>query len=102
MWFSDNYEYHNKSVGSSVSARPFKRLERLYFIIREDGSSIFELPYREDFIYHCLMCLFNLADERQLQQEHYRLLEYRPNTVAFNVISICSSSDLLQVFNSNQ
>ncbi len=102
MWFSDDYEYRNKSVGSSASARPCKRIERLYYIIREDGSSIFELPYREDFIYHCLICLLNRADERQRQQEHYRLLEYRPNTVVFNIIPICSNSDLLQVFNSNQ
>ena len=30
-----------------------------FYIIRADGSSIFEQPYSEDFIFHCL---FNLLD----------------------------------------
>lgn len=28
-----------------------------YYIIREDGSSIFELPYPKDFCIHCLFLL---------------------------------------------
>ena len=39
-----------------------------YYIIREDGSSIFELPYPKDFCIHCL-CL--LIDDGQ----RYRLLD---------------------------
>lgn len=30
-----------------------------YYIIKPDGTSLFELPYQEEFIYHCL---FNLID----------------------------------------
>lgn len=35
-----------------------------YYIIRADGSSLFELPYPEDFIYHCLFLLLDKTDER--------------------------------------
>lgn len=30
-----------------------------YYILRSDGSSIFELPYREDFCAHCLLKLLD-------------------------------------------
>lgn len=30
-----------------------------YYIILPDGSSLFELPYSEDFIYHCLILLLD-------------------------------------------
>lgn len=39
-----------------------------YYIIREDGSSIFALPYPKDFCIHCL-CL--LIEDGQ----RYRLLD---------------------------
>ncbi len=34
-----------------------------YFIIRQDGSSIFKLPYQEEFIFHCLIILLDRTDE---------------------------------------
>lgn len=40
-----------------------------YYIIREDGSSIFMLPYPEDFCYHCM---FKLIDTG----ERFRLLRF--------------------------
>lgn len=40
-----------------------------YFIIREDGSSIFMLPYPEDFCYHCM---FKFIDTG----ERFRLLRF--------------------------
>lgn len=38
-----------------------------YFIIREDGSSIFALPYPKDFCIHCLLLLID-------DGQSYRLL----------------------------
>ena len=35
-----------------------------YYLIKEDGSSIFELPYCEDFIYHCLILLMDRSEEQ--------------------------------------
>lgn len=35
-----------------------------YYIIRADGSSLFELPYPEDFVYHCLIKLLDRTDEQ--------------------------------------
>lgn len=40
---------------------------RKYYIIRPDGSSVFDQAYPEDFVYHCL---FNLLDR---SEERYRL-----------------------------
>lgn len=40
-----------------------------YYIIRADGSSIFEQGYQRSFIFHCLIKLLDRSDER------YRLLE---------------------------
>lgn len=34
-----------------------------YYILRADGSSIFEEAYREDFIFHCLINLLDRSDE---------------------------------------
>lgn len=39
-----------------------------YYIIRADGSSIFEQAYSKDFIFHCLINLLDRSEER------YRLL----------------------------
>lgn len=39
-----------------------------YYIIRADGSSIFEHGYPEEFVFHCLIKLLDKADEE------YRLL----------------------------
>lgn len=36
----------------------------MYYIIREDGSSIFEQAYPEDFIFHCLINLLDRTNER--------------------------------------
>lgn len=41
---------------------------RKCYIIRADGSSIFEQAYNEDFIFHCLAKLLDRSDEQ------YRLL----------------------------
>lgn len=41
-----------------------------YYIIREDGTSIFEQPYCEDFIYHCLIHLID-----RTPNERYRLCQ---------------------------
>lgn len=41
-----------------------------YWIIRSDGSTLFELPYPEDFIYHCLIKLLDVSDEQ------YKLLPF--------------------------
>lgn len=35
-----------------------------YYIIREDGSSLFALPYPKDFIFHCLVKLVDITDEQ--------------------------------------
>ena len=35
-----------------------------YWIIRSDGSTLFELPYPEDFIYHCLIKLLDVSVEQ--------------------------------------
>lgn len=34
-----------------------------YYIIRPDGSSIFELGYQKEFIYHCLIKLLDRTTE---------------------------------------
>ena len=34
-----------------------------YYIIRPDGSSIFEQGYQEEFIFHCLIKLLDRTDE---------------------------------------
>lgn len=63
--------------------------EKLYYIIREDGSSIFELPYREEFIYHCLIKLIDTAEGQK-----FRLLQFAENMVFFNYIPISKKEDL--------
>lgn len=35
-----------------------------YYILRADGSSIFEQPYSEDFIFHCLINLLDRSEEQ--------------------------------------
>lgn len=40
-----------------------------YYIIREDGSSIFEQGYGREFIFHCLIKLLETSND------YYRLLE---------------------------
>lgn len=35
-----------------------------FYIIRADGSSVFELPYPKDFCVHCLILLLNSSEER--------------------------------------
>ena len=46
-----------------------------YYIIRADGSSLFELPYPEDFIYHCLIKLLDRTDEQ------FKLLSFQDPSV---------------------
>ncbi len=65
----------------------------MYYIIRENGSSIFELPYREEFIYHCLIKLLDIAEN-----EKFMLLEFAENTLVFNYIPILCKSDLKAYF----
>ncbi len=45
-----------------------------YYIIREDGSSIFELPYPKDFCIHCLCHL--IEDGQRYRLMSSALLEY--------------------------
>ena len=40
-----------------------------YYILKEDGTSLFLQPYPEDFCFHCLVNLLDRSDER------YRLCE---------------------------
>ncbi|MBE6811097.1 MAG: hypothetical protein E7521_08605 [Ruminococcaceae bacterium] len=47
-----------------------------YYIIREDGSSIFEQAYPEDFVFHCLIHLLDRTSE-----ETYRLCEIDSNVL---------------------
>ena len=47
------------------------RNEKKYYIIRPDGSSVFSLPYPEDFCAHCLILLMDREDTRQ-----YRLVSF--------------------------
>ena len=89
--FSNEFKLHNTASAIATKnkiAKSYKK-ERLFYIIREDGSSIFELPYREEFIYHCLICLFNNEVD-----EKFRLLEFCENTLVFNIIPIYSKKDL--------
>ena len=44
-----------------------------YYIIRSDGSSLFEQGYDKDFIFHCLTKLLDRSDEC------FRLLEFDEN-----------------------
>lgn len=37
-----------------------------YYIIRSDGTSVFEQGYSEDFIFHCLIHLLDRSDETYL------------------------------------
>lgn len=37
---------------------------KMCYILRADGSSLFQQPYSEDFCYHCLSCLLNRSDEQ--------------------------------------
>lgn len=41
-----------------------------YYILRQDGSSIFTQPYPEDFVFHCLVLLLDRTPD-----ETYRLCE---------------------------
>ena len=58
-----------------------------YYIIRSDGSSLFEQPYSEDFIFHCLIKLLEQSDE------HYRLLESFDCGTAARCISLLRSEE---------
>ena len=44
-----------------------------YYIIKDDGSSLFEQAYQEEFIYHCLILLLDNSNE------HFRLLWFENN-----------------------
>lgn len=44
-----------------------------YYIIRADGSSVFEQGYDRDFIFHCLVKLLDRTDAR------FQLLEIDEN-----------------------
>lgn len=45
-----------------------------YYIIRSDGSSLFEQGYDKDFIFHCLAKLLDCSDEQ------FRLIEIDENS----------------------
>ncbi len=61
----------------------------MYFIIREDGSSIFQLPYCEEFVYHCLIKLLDTAENQK-----FRLLQFVDNMLILNYIPISKIDDL--------
>lgn len=90
--YSQEFRYINSQPKNTV-IKPYKK-EKMYYIIREDGSSIFSLPYREEFIYHCLICLFN----RDIN-EKFKLLEFAENTLIFNIIPITCKADLILLKN---
>lgn len=50
-----------------------------YYIIRQDGSSLFRLPYEEEFIFHCLIKLLDTSDEK------FRLLSFA-DTLDFSAV----------------
>lgn len=49
-----------------------------YYIIREDGSSVFEQPYCEDFIFHCLFCLLDTAPTEKFKLCHIDTAQLHP------------------------
>lgn len=67
----------------------YSKTEKMYYIIRENGTSIFELPYREEFIFHCLIHLLDVSNEK------YRLLEFMENSIILNIIPISTLADVL-------
>lgn len=34
-----------------------------YYILKPDGTKLFELPYNEEFIYHCLVKLLDITPD---------------------------------------
>ena len=53
-----------------------------YYIIREDGSSIFEQAYSEDFIFHCLFSLLETSPAAK-----FRLCEIDSTILSFSSLS---------------
>lgn len=92
--FTDDIQVRNTSMSSYNTIHNSYKKEKLYYIIREDGSSIFELPYREEFVYHCLIKLFDTAENQK-----FRLLQFADNMLIFNYIPITSKADLILLKN---
>lgn len=59
-----------------------------YYIIREDGTSVFMLPYEEEFIYHCLIHLID-----RTPNERYRLCQI--GSSEFDALSVSAFFSLL-------
>lgn len=49
-----------------------------YYIIREDGSSVFAEPHCEDFIFHCLFCLLDTAPAEKFKLCHIDTSKLHP------------------------
>lgn len=64
-----------------------------YFIIKEDGSSLFALPYPEDFVYHCLIKLLDRTDEQ------FKLLSFQDPSALQQAsplsLSACDGSEVM-------
>ena len=52
-----------------------------YYIIRPDGTSIFALPYPEDFCYHCLFLLQN-------DGQRYKLLSSEELNISLSALKL--------------
>ena len=52
-----------------------------YYITRPDGSSIFALPYPEDFCYHCLCLLQN-------DGQRYKLLSSEELNISLSAVKL--------------
>ena len=86
-------EFQLRNSASDFLPSPFYKPEKLFYIIRSDGTSLFELPYREEFVYHCLIKLLDVTPK-----ERYSLLEYVPTSFTFNFTPILSKEHLLKLF----
>lgn len=58
-----------------------------YYIIRPDGTALFELPYQEEFIYHCLVKLLDITPDIK-----YSLLHIDTTKLEYLSLSACDGS----------
>lgn len=83
--------YYNKLFTSySDNYIPSSRSEKFYYILDSFGNSLFELPYREDFIYHCLHKLLYRTNEK------YFLLEFKETISYIDLIPITQICDFIK------
>lgn len=56
----------------------------MYYLVFPDGSKLFQTPYPEDFVYHCLL----LAIDKGLGLQAVKVLDYR-GLYFFRFLSVC-------------